>query len=300
MTNIQQPHRSHSMGELEKAPVVTAKILDIPKYAFVGRLGGNQEFTLRRDAANAHLLAKEPDAAPGMTLKEQFDLRPFTTLGIWKAALMEGAGSFSLVFLTVYANISPSGIPVQPDAQLGYFDNAAYLGPLTGGLSNFLILSLFTFAFATVSGAHLNPTITFATFTVRLCTLPRAVLYIVFQTGGAALGGLLVRAGYGTRDFKTGGCWLYDDVVPVSNAFAVEFGATLALLFCAFGVGLDPRQRKVIPASLAPFLVGLTLGTISWIMGYSRFGFGGASMNPARCFGAFVGSSFPHWAWYNW
>lgn len=156
---------------------------------------------------------------------------------------------------------------MEPTARLGYFDNAAYLGPATGGLSNFLVLTLFTFIFGVISGAHLNPTITLATFCARLCTLPRAVLYIAFQLLGATIGGFFLRAGIGTRDFKVGGCWLFPDVCPVQDAFAVEFVTTTALLFCAFGVGLDPRQQKVIPPALAPFLVGLSLGTLSWMTG---------------------------------
>lgn len=35
--------------------------------------------------------------------------------------------------------------------------DAAYLGPLTGGVSNFLLLTLFTFSFGVTTGAHLNP-----------------------------------------------------------------------------------------------------------------------------------------------
>lgn len=205
-----------------------------------------------------------------------------------------------LVFLTLYANVSPNVLPATATDRFGYFDNAAYLGPLTGGLSNFLILSLFMFSFGAVSSAHLNPTITSATFAARLCSLPRAVLYVAFQVLGGTLGGLFVRVGYGSRDFKVGGCWLFPDVVPVRDALAIEFIACTAFLFCAFGVGLDPRQRKVIPPSLAPFLVGLTLGTISWMTAYSRYGHGGVSLNPARCFGAYVGSSFPMWHWHQW
>ena len=41
-----------------------------------------------------------------------------------------------LVFLTGFANISPNTLPKPPTARLGYFDNAAYLGPLTGGLAD--------------------------------------------------------------------------------------------------------------------------------------------------------------------
>ena len=106
-----------------------------------------------------------------------------------------------------------------------------------------------------------------ATFVARLTSLPRAVLYTGFQTAGGALGGLFLRAGIGNRNFKVGGCWLFLDVVPVREAFAIEFVAGTALLFFAIGVGLHPRQRKIIPPALAPFLVGLSLGTISWMTG---------------------------------
>jgi glycerol uptake facilitator-like aquaporin len=126
------------------------------------------------------------------------------------------------------------------------------------------------------------------------------VLYVSFQTGGGAIAGLLIRASYGTRDFKVGGCWLFSNVVPPSNAFVIEFVFCLALLFMAFGVGLDPRQKQTIGPAMGPFLVGMTLGVLSFGSGFARYGYGGASMNPARCFGTFVGSRFPGWHWIHW
>ena len=210
------------------------------------------------------------------------------------------AGTLLLVFLTIWISLSPAEIPNAPDPQFGVFDNAAFLGPLVGGVGNFVLLTIFTFIFSAVSGAHLNPTITIATFCARLTSLPRMILYVTFQTIGSALAGLLVRAGYGTRHFKTGGCWIYTNVVPVGDAFVVEFMATTLLLFFAFGVGLDPRQRQVIGPSLGPFLVGMALGIISFGTAFTRYGYGGASLNPARCFGAFIGSTFPGWHWHHW
>jgi hypothetical protein len=63
---------------------------------FIGRLGGNQEFVLdRHNAANAEILREQPDSAPCMTLREQFDLGGFQNLGLWKAAVIEGIGQFS-------------------------------------------------------------------------------------------------------------------------------------------------------------------------------------------------------------
>jgi glycerol uptake facilitator-like aquaporin len=209
-------------------------------------------------------------------------------------------GTLMLVWLTIYANVSPAVIPDVPTDRWGIFDNAAFVGPLVGGVLNFLYLTLFTFCFGAVSGAHLNPTITIATFFARLCSFPRMVLYVAFQTAGGALGGLMARASYGTRNFKVGGCWLYPDIVPIGDAFAVEFMTCTILLFFAFGVGLDPRQRQIVGPTLGPYLVGLSLASLSFGTGYARYGYGGASLNPARCFGSFVGSKFPRYHWIHW
>ena len=191
-----------------------------------------------------------------------------------------------LVYVTGLPALSPNTIPAPPDPQFGPFANAAFLGPLTGSIVNFLALSLFTFTMGGLTGAHLNPLITLSTFCARLCSLPRAVLYIAGQTAGAALAGLLMRASWGGPDFKAGGCWLFSEEVAVGDAFAGEAVTSLAILFLAFGVGLDPHQRAFIPPALAPFLVGGALGTLSFATGFFRYGYGGASMNPARCFGA--------------
>lgn len=90
------------------------------------------------------------------------------------------------------------------------------------------------------------------------------------------------------------------DLVPASNVFVIELMATTTLLFLAFGVGLDPRQKATIAPGLGPFLIGLALGVISLMTGFTRYGYGGASMNPARCFGAFLGGRFGSWHWVHW
>ena len=169
-----------------------------------------------------------------------------------------------------------------------------------GGVSNFILLSLFIFTFSPVSGGHLNPNITIATFFARLTSFPRMVLYVAFQTAGGCLGGLLVRAAYGSRDFVAGGCGIDIALVPVGDAFALEFVCDLALLFMSFGVGLDPRQKKVFGPALGPIFVGLVLGIISFGTSFTRRGYNGVSANPARCLGAFVGSRFPGYHWIHW
>ena len=110
----------------------------------------------------------------------------------------------------------------------------------------------------------------------------------------------MLRASYDARDFKVGGCFVFTDQVSVKSMLAMEFMGSLTLLFLAFGVGLDPRQRAVFGPALAPALVGLSLGVVSFGLSFARSGSGGPSMNPARCFGVFVGSRFPRYYWYHW
>lgn len=60
---------------------------------FAGRLGGNQAFVLdRTDPENESVLARVPDAAPGLTFRQIFDLRGFTEPILYKAGLIEMLG----------------------------------------------------------------------------------------------------------------------------------------------------------------------------------------------------------------
>lgn len=211
-------------------------------------------------------------------------------------------GTLLLVYATGWIGLSPAAFPPppNPESALGVFSTAAFVGPLIGGITTAILTTMFIFCFAAGSGAHLNPLITIATFFARLTSLPRTILYVGFQLLGGSLAGLLIRASYDSRNFKVGGCWLNPAQVSVSSALATEFSASLVLLFIAFGVGLDPRQRKIFGPSLAPIFIGLAAGTIIFGMAFPRPGYGGSAMNPARCFGAYVGSYFPNWHWVHW
>lgn len=65
-------------------------------------------------------------------------------------------------------------------------------------------------------------------------------------------------------------------LVPVDEAFLLEFIFCLVLIFLSFGVGLDPRQSSIYGAALSPFLVGMTLGVVSWGSSFTRAGYAGA------------------------
>ena len=62
-----------------------------------------------------------------------------------------------------------------------------------------LSIGLLVYVTAPVSGGHINPLVTIATFFTRLTSFPRAVLYIFFQLLGGAIGAFLIRGSYGAK-----------------------------------------------------------------------------------------------------
>lgn len=57
-----------------------------------------------------------------------------------------------------------------------------------GALFQLFIVTLFIFRLGPVTGAHLTPLLTFATFLAKLTSLPRMILYIISQCVGAVTG----------------------------------------------------------------------------------------------------------------
>ncbi|KAF4762396.1 hypothetical protein HAV15_006860 [Penicillium sp. str.  len=260
---------------------------------FAGRIGANQEFAMdKNNCTQIELLQKFPDAAPWIPLKDAISLRHILQVELWKAAGVEAIGLNMLAapFLTDILMVTLRSA----------FATGALVPSLLGGLTASLVLPLFIFATGPVSGAHLNPTITIATFFGGLATLPRCILYIGFQTFGGAMAGLLLRASFDTRSFIVPGCYIDTTKVSVGSAFAIEFTTDFALIFLSFGVGLDPRQRSVFGPALGPIFVGIVLGMCTFVTGFSRIGYTGFSGNPARCFGAMVGSHFASYHWIHW
>ncbi|KAJ5973378.1 MIP transporter [Penicillium waksmanii] len=268
---------------------------------FAGRLGGNQDFIVdRNDPKNVNVLERVPDAAPCMTLAEIFDLRGFLSADLWKFAMLECIASLMNVFISSWVTTHPLSKTTSPQTEAGVYHTVTFFSPLFGGITNLLLTPLLIYTFSPSSGGHISPTITLATFFARIISFPRMILYLAGQTLGGALAGLLLNSAYGTREFTVGGCHIDTSMVPATDGLVIEFVACLILIFLAFGVALDPRQAKVFGPATGPWFVGVVLGIVSWGTAFTREGYIGASLNPARCFGAYVASEFPTYHWIHW
>jgi len=278
--NDKQMHPEQNGKELQRLPTLRHhhSALGLPsgveERPFAGRIGGNQLFTASTPDKN------HPDAFGDSTWSSILDPRGFRQLYLWKMAIIEAVGTGLQVYV---GGLFAVGIlPTGTETSVGGVFPVTY-----ASIVNFLLISLFIFAAGPVSGAHFNPLITMGTFCCKLSSLPRAVLYIVFQCIGSLVGAFLLRASLGSKQplIEVPGCYIDPSLITPAQAYTLETVTSLFVLFLAFGLGLDPRNATAFGPALGPFLIGMSVALTLLGSGFARKGYLGSSNNPARCFG---------------
>lgn len=143
-------------------------------------------------------------------------------------------------------------------------------------------------ALGRVSGAHINPAVTLALWSVRRFPGADLVPYILAQCTGAVAASVVLRALLGPVG-NVGATLLSISAGP---AFVTEWLMSFILMFVIMAVATDDN-RAIGRVALA---VGLTVGFCALMGGPLT----GASMNPARSFGpAVVGGLWSaHWIYW--
>ncbi len=186
----------------------------------------------------------------------------------WKPTLAELIGTFTLVFIGAGA-----AALVGPNVQGGGG------GLVAVALAHGLALMVIVYAWGIVSGAHVNPAVTFGLAITGKITWLRAVLYWVAQLLGAALASLLLvylLGGVNGADPAMGATIGTLTRADPLRAVIVEAVLTFFLVAAVFGTGVSGRNGNAVGAA-----IGLVL-TMDILMGGPLTG---ASMNPARTFG---------------
>jgi MIP family channel proteins len=151
-----------------------------------------------------------------------------------------------------------------------------------------LAVTLIVATFGTLSGAHVNPAVTLAFWSVRRFPGRSVVPYVAAQCVGAVAASLALR-------------WLLGPVahlgatrpaLSLGRSFAVEAGYSAILAIVIFGVATDER----VPRSVPPFAVGITVFAGALVTGPLT----GGSFNPARSLGPAVagGGWTAHWLYW--
>jgi MIP family channel proteins len=187
----------------------------------------------------------------------------------------EAIGVFALVFLGAGA------------ASVNAWSNGAVSH--TGvSLAFGAIILVAVYALGHVSGAHLNPAVTFGFWIARRFPGREVAPYIAAQLVGASAGAFALRAAVGSFTvFAT-----TRPAIPVLSALAVEIVLSFFLMLVVMAVATDARVSGEV--------AGLAVGFIVMVDALMGGPLTGASMNPARSFGPALatGQWASHWIYW--
>lgn len=182
---------------------------------FAGRLGGNQRFAVSSsDPDYSEIVAKEPDAGRQSSWKALLDLRAFYEPDLWRLATIEGIGTMLQTFIS--GLLAVGLVPTATETSVGPVFTVSL-----AALVNIFLITLFIYTAGPITGAHFNPLITMGTFFAKLSSLPRTLLYILFQCTGAVVGAFLARASLGASAKELAvvpGCYVDTAIVTPGQA----------------------------------------------------------------------------------
>ncbi len=174
-----------------------------------------------------------------------------------KKYLAELFGTFSLVF-------AGTGAIVIDQVSGGAVSHVGV--SLTFGL----VVMAMIYALGDVSGAHLNPAVTFGFYASRRFPANRLLPYVASQCAGALLASLLLRFLFPTNvslggTFPAGSVW---------QSFVLELVLTCILMFVILSVSTGAKERGIT--------AGIAVGGVIALEALFAGPICGASMNPAR------------------
>jgi MIP family channel proteins len=198
-----------------------------------------------------------------------------------RASVAEAIGTFVLV-LTIISTVVAASL----DRSVAGTPFGSLAVPIAGGLA----LAIMVASLGHISGAHLNPAVTFGLAVNRRFPWAYVPAYIIAQLGGAIAAALVAWSFYGDTarsDVNLGAT--YPAVgVPVWRALSAEAVVTFVLVLVVVSVATDGR----VPAGVAALAIGSALAAAILISGPIS----GAAVNPVRALGPMiVAGKFTDW-----
>ncbi len=147
------------------------------------------------------------------------------------------------------------------------------------GLAFGSAVAMVIYSLGHVSGAHINPAVTFSLASVGRFPWKEVPAYVVAQLLGSIIGAFGIVLILGKEGVTLGnvGATSLGPSIEYLQGFGIEIVLTMILVFVIMGASVDSRS----PKSMAGLAIGLAVFVDIVIGGIPT----GASMNPARSFG---------------
>jgi glycerol uptake facilitator protein len=188
-----------------------------------------------------------------------------------------GAGAAAITLMISKGSAVPNAFNIGIGALGGLGDWLAV------GLAFGLTIVVLIYAMGHISGCHINPAVTIALWATKKFPGNEVVPYIIAQLIGASLASFLFAVSVGMNAVTVGGLGATAPFEGISyyQAILVETIGTFLLMFVIMGSGVD---RRAVPG-FAGISIGFTVAAVITTIG----NISGASLNPARTFGPYLG-----------
>lgn len=209
------------------------------------------------------------------------------TISLGKRFVAEAVGTFLLVFFGAGAATVTLMLAAGTTSSTPFNIGIGVLGGLGDwlaiGLAFGIAIAGSIYAFGRISGCHINPAVTIALFATRRFPGREVVPYLVAQVLGAAVASLLFAWAVGPDAVTIGGLGATTPFPGIGylQAIVIEAIGTFLLMLVIMGAAVDERATP----GFAGLTVGLAVAGIITTIGNLT----GASLNPARTFGPYLG-----------
>ncbi|MFG0288241.1 MAG: aquaporin [Rhodopirellula sp. JB044] len=144
-----------------------------------------------------------------------------------------------------------------------------------------LVVLTMIYSIGDLSGAHLNPAVSFAFASVGRFPWRDAFAYAGAQVAGAFLGAVSIRAVLGVGEDYLGATMT---ILPSMSAWYVEAMMTAILMWVVMGVSTGAKEKSIT--------AGLAVGAVIAMEAFVAGPLTKASMNPARSLGPALASGY--------
>jgi glycerol uptake facilitator len=188
-----------------------------------------------------------------------------------------GAGAAAITLMITKGTTPPNVFNIGIGALGGLGDWLAI------GMAFGLTVMVLIYAIGHISGCHINPAVTIALWATKKFPGNEVVPYVIAQLIGASLGSFCFAVVVGINAVTVGGLGATAPFPGISylQAILVELIGTFMLMFVIMGSGID---RRAFPG-FAGLSIGFTVAAVITTVG----NISGASINPARTFGPYLG-----------
>jgi glycerol uptake facilitator len=190
-----------------------------------------------------------------------------------------GAGAAAITLMITKGTAAPNAFNIGIGALGGLADWLAI------GLAFGLAIAAAIYALGNISGCHINPAVTIGLWSVKKFPGRDVIPYIVSQLAGASVASILFAVIVGMGAVTIGGLGATAPFPGIGyiQAILAEIIGTFLLMLAIMGVAVDRRA----PPGFAGLIIGLTVAGVITTVG----NISGASLNPARTFGPYLGDS---------